>query len=210
MPSSVRHRLYLILLIVFAMTLCGVAYWNGYHEVGMSASNTIRGERLSAHPRDVTVDLKDTIEVQTKLSSPSVVEPNNDAEIKARPLFSPWRRPPVAKTAPPDRRPVPPARIQVPPRLAKGQITLIGVVIDETRDIALIRTRTEPSVRRAVIGDEIDGWRLSKIAPDGIRLTHSGVEELVKLRGAVLEPSASSGNTPIPSLRSVRRPVVNR
>jgi general secretion pathway protein N len=133
-------------------------------------------------------------------------------QVLARPLFSPWRRPPEMRAAVPQPQPkkVAAAPVKVPPKLAKGQVLLLGVVIDGGREVALIRSQRDPAVLRLSVGDELDGWRLSEITPRSIALEQEGVVEEVLLRDT--EAAGAAGRRPIRAHRPANapQPVVKR
>ena len=85
-----------------------------------------------------------------------------------RPRFTPSRRPPPPP-APPEAAPVfappPPA----PP--ATPDYTLLGVIREGTRAIALLRSRSEGRNLRVEAGDVIGGWEIAAIGAVSVRLT---------------------------------------
>jgi len=72
-----------------------------------------------------------------------------------RPLFSPSRRPTPAPVAQAPELPVPPA----PP----PDLVLSGIVMDGKSARAVVRVGAEKKILRAEIGDNIDGWTVSRI-----------------------------------------------
>jgi general secretion pathway protein N len=72
-----------------------------------------------------------------------------------RPLFSPSRRPPPGPVAQAPEPPVPPAP---PPNLV-----LSGIVMDGKNARAVVQVGAEKRILRAQIGDNIDGWTVSRI-----------------------------------------------
>lgn len=87
------------------------------------------------------------------------------ASIDARPLFNPARTP-VASVDPA-------AKIVVPP---PTDVSLIGVIIDGERRLALLRTPASPLEVSVAVGDSVSGWQVATIAPDHVVL-HSGTTD---------------------------------
>jgi hypothetical protein len=88
-----------------------------------------------------------------------------------RPLFSPSRRP----APPPVKQDVAPSAPQQPP----PTLTLFGVAMDGEQARALIRTDRDKRILRAQIGDDIDGWKVSRI--EGRKVVLSLGERFVTL-----------------------------
>ena len=131
--------------------------------------------------------------------------PRRYVHIQARPLFSPWRAPPEMRKAAEAPKPTKTAApVRLPPKLAKGQVQLLGVVIDSGQELALIRAKREPEILRLSVGDDLDGWRLSEISPDSISLEQDGVVETVLLRDT--EANAVPGRRPVRVRRNPDRP----
>jgi hypothetical protein len=82
-------------------------------------------------------------------------------ETRARPIFSPSRRPPsppvVAAAPPPPPKPPPPRE---PDRL---KLTLLGTVIGESDAIGVFVDETSKDVIRIRVGESHDGWTLRSI-----------------------------------------------
>jgi hypothetical protein len=89
------------------------------------------------------------------------------AETTARPVFSPFRRPP-----PP---PAPPK-----PTMKKGQFVLLGALITKDKSIALLRDVATGKATRVERGREINGITVANIYPEKVVLTQfDDTEELV-------------------------------
>jgi len=69
---------------------------------------------------------------------------------RARPLFSPTRRPPA-----------PPPVLPPPPPSPPPDVALLAVIMDGEDARAVVRAG--PTVRRVQIGDDIDGWKVGQI-----------------------------------------------
>jgi general secretion pathway protein N len=110
--------------------------------------------------------------VQTKLL-PSIAAINPDqeyAEMGARPLFTPTRRP-----APPA------AAAAGASAMAKGQFTLTGVTIAGDTKIALLREKSSGRVVRVEQGKDVNGITVAKIEPEQVTLTQGGDQEVVAM-----------------------------
>ena len=91
------------------------------------------------------------------------------AAILERPLFSPTRRPPpegIASAA----GPVPTLKIDV-----------VGIVISEQEQFALILTENSKEVVRLSAGDEFQGWTLEEIEPERVTFRRGEIEEQIEL-----------------------------
>lgn len=92
------------------------------------------------------------------------------AEVAERTLFNPTRRP-----------------IE-PPEVDKAQIvkpslfTLIGILISDGERMALIRRGRAADYLQVREGEEIDGWRVERIAPDRIVIRKGDTQEDVVLK----------------------------
>jgi hypothetical protein len=80
--------------------------------------------------------------------------------IDTRPLFNPARKP---VQAPPDSAAV---AVTPPP----SDISLIGVIIDGDRKLAMLRTPSSPLEVGVSLGSQINGWQVIAILPDRIVL----------------------------------------
>ncbi|HEV8014427.1 MAG TPA: hypothetical protein VGP48_02780 [Stellaceae bacterium] len=85
------------------------------------------------------------------------------AEIAARPLFEPSRRP-----APPDQAPSGP-----PP--ARPSVVVLGIALTGGTRYALVRHGNPPKVEQFTEGQNIDGWQIQAITGDHVTL-HSGAD----------------------------------
>jgi hypothetical protein len=94
---------------------------------------------------------------------------NSFAEVVARPLFSPTRRPPAASTG---ARP--------------ANFTLVGIVISPQERHALLAHGLPSKVDRVTEGQSLDGWTVKSIGDNGITLVQ-GENEIE------LKPSDKAG-----------------
>lgn len=80
------------------------------------------------------------------------------AEIAARPLFVPTRRP-----EPPDQTPTGP-----PP--AQPTLVVLGIAMTDGTRYAVVRHGNPPKIDQVTEGETIDGWQIQAIKPDGLTL----------------------------------------
>jgi hypothetical protein len=97
----------------------------------------------------------------------------NYTDTLARPMFRADRKPFVAEVTPP-----PPVEetVQEQPAAPQTQppegLKLVGIMRDgEGRDRALVKSAQSPTASWVGIGDEIDGWSISEIAPSAVTLS---------------------------------------
>jgi general secretion pathway protein N len=83
------------------------------------------------------------------------------AATRDRPLFSPSRRPPPPAMAHREAEPPPP-----PPE--PPAVVLLGVLTDARGTRAFIRPNPMDKVRSARVGDDISGWKITRIEPTRI------------------------------------------
>ncbi len=93
-------------------------------------------------------------------------------EMLGRPLFVPARRPPS-----------PPVPVGLPQStMRKGQYILVGVIIDNGKNIALLREVAGGKMLRVEQGKEINGMQLEKLEPEKITLKQGEEREEVVLK----------------------------
>ncbi|MBV8755227.1 MAG: hypothetical protein JO328_20445 [Hyphomicrobiales bacterium] len=111
------------------------------------------------------------------------------AETRARPIFSPSRRPPsppvVASQPPPPPKPSPPKE---PDRL---RLTLLGTVIAETESIGVFLDETSKEVIRIRTGASHEGWRLSSLQRRAASFEKNSQETTIMLSPPGSEQPAS-------------------
>lgn len=108
-----------------------------------------------------------------------VLPTSANAEIDARPLFSPLRSPlaiPGASGAASGSTGFP------------TDVTLVGVIIDGEKRIALVRTQAAGFAASETIGSAVEGWQVTQIEPDHIVLQSGSTLGDLRLE---------SGRTPI-------------
>jgi hypothetical protein len=93
------------------------------------------------------------------------------AALNDRPLFSPQRKAvtPAAVGAAAAAPPPPPTA------------TLVGIIMDPQRQIALIRTASSPLATAYAVGETVQGWQVSLIAPDRVVLHQGTADDTLKL-----------------------------
>lgn len=104
-----------------------------------------------------------------------------------RPLFAPSRRRPdrpVAYVPPP-----PPPPIEAPAS-PPPELRLVGIVAGVDRAVALVSRQEGPSLSLRV-GDQVDAWRVDRIAPDRVVLREGEREQTYRL--FALPPAAAPG-----------------
>ena len=92
--------------------------------------------------------------------------------IDTRPLFSPTRKPIDVPQGPGESGP----GSAVPP--LPSNVSLVGVIIDGDRQLALMKTQGAPFAESLRVGALIDGWKVTEIAPDKVVL-HAGTAEQI-------------------------------
>lgn len=116
---------------------------------------------------------------------------------RQRPLFAPSRRrpdQPAAFTAPP-----PPAEMPASP---PPELRLVGIVAGVDRAVALV-SRQEGTSMSLRVGDQVESWRVDRIAPDRVVLREGEREQTYRL--FALPPAAAPG-TGLPPGAVVRVP----
>lgn len=99
--------------------------------------------------------------------APETGEPGPAPDDAGPALFRPARPPePVAEAAP------------VP---AEAAIRLVGVILGPQDPLAVLALAADPTPRRVRLDDEIDGWRLARIARKEIVLERAGTRRTIPL-----------------------------
>lgn len=138
------------------------------------------------------------------------------ADTRARPIFSPSRRPPappiVASAPPPTPKPLPPKE---PDRL---KLTLLGTVIGTSESIGVFLDETSKEVIRIRTGASHDGWTLSSVQrraasfeknPQQTTLMLSPPDAEQPVPGAGVMASRSGGIS-VPANHGAANPAENR
>ncbi|MGF1455073.1 MAG: hypothetical protein ACFB6R_06805 [Alphaproteobacteria bacterium] len=125
--------------------------------------------------------------VETDRPALPVVEPvalRDLPQTRNRPVFSPDRRPPaqeVTQTAE-----------TAEPRVSPGTLVLAGVVLSERTRAALLRPAPAAKAEPVGLGETVQGWTVSAIAADHVRLSAAGQTVRLDLRPSVAQTGARS------------------
>ena len=114
-------------------------------------------------------------------------------ETRARPLFSPSRRPPappVVAAPPPPQQPKPP----IPREPDVLKLTLLGTVIGATDGIGIFVDETSKEVIRIRAGESHAGWRLRAVHRRSANFAKDRQETNLMLPAPVAEPRALSAD----------------
>lgn len=103
--------------------------------------------------------------------------------IDARPLFAP------------DRKALPPPEEQTATLAPPTQLSLIGVIIDKTHRLALIRSPSASIEVSVSVGESIEGWTVAAVEPDRVVLRSGGTDYALDL----FAKRAPGSAPPIPS-----------
>ena len=163
--GSYHTRLNILLLMIWLILLA----WLGYRS-------------MVATPDPVGIDeaSNQTSPLQIEIPPLQPIQFNELAsydEIVERPLFYPDRRPeeedPQLVQAPtPESEPQP-----------EAELSLIGVMLTDNIQIALIRSGTSGNVARLRLGESVADWRLEQVMPQQVILQREGeTRELELLR----------------------------
>ncbi len=98
------------------------------------------------------------------------------AEMLRRPLFNATRRPVVAEADAQEEAAT--TALHGP---LTGQHELVGVVIIDDREFALIRDPATRQTERVTVGGEISGWNVTSLTPDSATLEQRGETRTIKL-----------------------------
>lgn len=99
--------------------------------------------------------------------------------IADRPLFFNKRRPPPPYVpAPPGKKPP----VRPPRKVGKPRIQLSAVIIIGEQKFALIKGGRQKGSRRLRVGEEVDGWKVTRIDADRLVLTNGAETEELLLR----------------------------
>ncbi|WP_456407143.1 hypothetical protein [Thiolapillus sp.] len=99
--------------------------------------------------------------------------------IADRPLFFSKRRPPPPYVpAPPGKKPPP----KPPRKMGKPRFQLSAVIIVGDKKYALIKGGRQKGSRRVRVGDEVDGWKVTRLDADKLVLSNGGETEELLLR----------------------------
>ncbi|MDQ2090850.1 type II secretion system protein N [Marimonas arenosa] len=87
-----------------------------------------------------------------------------------KPLFSPTRQPP--ETVEDDSTPPAEDRSVTSPQRLRAK--LLGVVVSESRHLAILEVPSEPTVVYVSKGEELLGWTLKELGPDTVEFERNG------------------------------------
>lgn len=159
-------------------------------------------EPLPLLPAPVALEVADEA-VANPIPEPGFrISPKNAfAQLVTRPPFSPSRRPPRAKPAPAPaaQKPEPVAH----PLVTEPQVTLVGILINAGKSIAMVRKPGAEELLRLAKGEQLDGWQVEGVLPDRLVLSHGGklleleLTETTEGKGAA-EKARSTANGPRP------------
>ena len=173
-----RHPLAFALAVVAALLVVVIAVEAGFG--------------MGLWPAQTASERKPALAAETKLVPPlAAANPDQAyAEVTARPLFTPTRRPaPAAPVA---------ANVMV-----KGQFTLQGVIATGDLRIALLREKSSGRVHRLEKGKDLHGITLAAVDNDKVTLTQGGDQETLSLQvqkgPAVAAAPAGAPQSPPPT-----------
>lgn len=94
------------------------------------------------------------------------------ASVAERPLFDPARK----KYVPPPSAAADKAAPPLPLNLS-----LIGVIIDSERRLALMKSSETALAMSYAVGDQIDGWQIAEVDPDRVVLKAGTAEDAIRM-----------------------------
>lgn len=124
-------------------------------------------------------------------------------QMAARPPFSQTRRPPRAKPAPKPvvEKPAPVAAKTV----AEPQVTLVGIMIQPGKSIAMVRKPGAEELLRLAKGQDLDGWLVEGVLPDRLLLSHDGKILELELSEAARRSGSGAAGSRNPTARPRRQ-----
>ncbi len=124
-------------------------------------------------------------------------------QMATRPPFSRTRRPPRAKPAPKPvvQKPAPVAAKTV----AEPQVTLVGIMIQPGKSIAMVRKPGAEELLRLGKGEDLDGWLVEGVLPDRLLLSHQGKILELELSEAARRGDNKTVNSRNPAARPRRQ-----
>ena len=81
-----------------------------------------------------------------------------------------------------------PAEAAAPLPAPGPELELHGIVGVGSEDVALIGVGQAPSLRRVVVGDEIEGWQVVEIGAEGVLLRQGALTSRLRLEYARSKP----------------------
>ena len=114
------------------------------------------------------------------------VPPPEDAfaDIDARPLFASDRKP-LADTSQPGAVG------------AASDLSLVGVIMDGERAVALLRSKSTSQTQSAIVGGAVQGWHVARIDATSVTLSANGNQVVVALEGPADRPASAALPEPV-------------
>ncbi|MFK8068600.1 MAG: hypothetical protein AB8D52_10160 [Gammaproteobacteria bacterium] len=147
-----------LLLIVICTILGNLIYYNLNHQPEFDQLDT------------ATILEQTTPEELTKTSKSKLADIDSFSEITQRPLFS------VDRQEVQEEIVASPTPMQKPAR--DPNLKLMGIVLSDDGQIALIKTRKDPKVKRVKLDEKVENWTLAELNNNSVRLL-SGNQEIV-------------------------------
>ncbi len=111
------------------------------------------------------------------------------AATRDRPLFAPSRsKPPPPPPPEPERPPPEPKTPPPPPPPEPLHFRLVGVVIDKSGGIALLKDEQSGEIHRVRQGEDLQGWTLKSVVARSVELTREDQTTALRLFVAKGEP----------------------
>lgn len=182
---STENSSRLPLLLGLAVVLTGLVLWDRQPDWGGQGTPGEKANSpIAASGKDGDAAAASGVEAANREGQPVHALSNLDLDklhdTVGRPLFERKRRPvepPVARV------PVAiPPTLPIPPRAADpNALTLQGILMSESRAIALLmRTQTSQNVR-VQEGDTVDGWTIERIEPQRVILRQGDTQIALQL-----------------------------
>ncbi|WP_456376816.1 hypothetical protein [Thiolapillus sp.] len=157
--------------LVIIVLLLGILAWRWYFppQAPVIAVNTVQGQGGD--------------EIKTLLDSMDRVSgfPAKEAYqlVSDRPLFFSKRRPPPPYVpTPPGKKPP----IKPPRKIGKPRMQLSAIIVVGEQKYALVKGGRQKGSRRVRVGEEVDGWKVTRIETDRLVLSNGGETEELLLR----------------------------
>ena len=110
------------------------------------------------------------------------------AATRDRPLFAPSRSKPPPPPPPEPERPPPEPKAPPPPPPEPLHFRLVGVVIDTSGGIALLKDEQSGEIHRVRQGEDVQGWTLKSVVARSVELTREDQTAALRLFVAQGEP----------------------
>ena len=155
-----KNRLY---LMIFACLVLGVLVWMD------NQSQKLPADRANNNPSGNNKQQKSVVSTDgvTTLQNPLVdLKKTKFNKTIQRPLFSPTRKAPQKRKKVVIKRP----KRVIKPKPKYLNYSLIGVVLDDSKSIALLRQNNSGVSLRVEKGDFVDGWQVVRVEVNSITL----------------------------------------